>query len=362
MEPREARLDGSLKRHRDTVVSWLFVVGLVSVLLMWTLETHTGLISRVDRVAYPVMAVTFAAMPLLLRMLPRYRQFLELSSYAAVAGYFAAHLTEVVLGGEERPVYALASILQWLPFLYVVAFVIFSRSVARTAAAGVFIATAMPPVCALLWTGRGLSTDTGMLMLNAYAANFVLLLTLTLITALYDGYERAARQARHLASVAHTDMLTGLANRRGLEHLLDGLSVREGRYVGLVLLDIDHFKSVNDRFGHLIGDELLVMLARSMRQTLDANERAGRWGGEEFLIVVLDADIAMVMDTAERLRQSIEAEHHPIAGQVTVSAGVAVWSTSRPLAQALAEADAALYAAKAQGRNRVVVQAAPIAA
>jgi diguanylate cyclase (GGDEF)-like protein len=355
-------MDGSLKRHRDTVVNWLFIGGLVSALLMWGVETYTGLITPVDRWAYPTMAAVYTVVPFMLRFMPRHRQPIELLAYAAVVAYFAAHLTAIATGEADRPIYATASILQWLPFLYVVAFVVFSRSLARIAAASVFVLSVVPPVVSLLWFGRGLGTETGMLLLNAYAANFVLLATLTLITALYDGYEEASQRARHMTSIAQTDVLTGIANRRGLEHLLRGIGEHGGRSVGLILLDFDHFKSVNDRFGHLTGDELLVMMARRMGLTLKAHERAGRWGGEEFLIVVLDGDVAGTLETAERLRKSVEAERHPVAGQVTVSAGVAIWQTNRPLSEALAQADAALYAAKAEGRNRVVMQPARIAA
>jgi diguanylate cyclase (GGDEF)-like protein len=349
-------MEGSLKRYRDTVVNWLFVAGLVAALLMWGLETYSGMITPVDQVAYPAMVAIYTAVPVLFHFLPRYRPAVELVAYAAVAGYFAVHLTAIVLGGSERSIYATASILQWLPFLYVVAFVVFRRSVARTAAACVFAVSVIPPIGSMLWLGTGLGTETGLLLLNAYAANFVLLATLTLITALYEGYERVSRQARHMASIAQTDMLTGIANRRGLEHLLRGVGAEGARSVGLILLDFDHFKSVNDRFGHLIGDELLVMLARRMKQCLRPNERAGRWGGEEFLVVVLDGDVATTLETAERLREVVEAEIHPVAGQVTISLGVALWDAGSGMNAALAQADAALYAAKAEGRNRVVMQ------
>ncbi|MBC9205945.1 GGDEF domain-containing protein [Roseomonas aerophila] len=349
-------MDASLKRYRDTVVNGLFIAGLIAAMLMWGLETYGGVITPVDRVAYPAMVAVYTAVPVLFRFLPRHRPVIELVAYAAVAGYFAVHLTAIVLGGSDRSIYATASILQWLPFLYVVAFVVFRRSVARIAAACVFAVSVIPPILSMLWLGTGLGTETGLLLLNAYAANFVLLATLTLITALYEGYERVSRQARHMTSIAQTDMLTGIANRRGLEHLLRGVGAEGGRSVGLILLDFDHFKSVNDRFGHLIGDELLVMLARRMKLCLLPHERAGRWGGEEFLVVVLDGNVASTLETAERLRQAVEAESHPVAGQVTISLGVALWDGGGGMNAALAQADAALYAAKAQGRNRVVIQ------
>ncbi len=347
-------MDASLKRYRDTIVSWLFLVGLAGAGTIWALEARTGIISPVDRIAYPIIVASCAVMPLLLRRLPRHRLALELISYTAVASYFAAHLTAVVLWGSERPLYTLATLLQWLSFLYVVAFLVFRPALARIAAGLVFLTTALPPLVALLWTGRGLDTEVGMLMINAYAVSLVLLLVLTLTAVLQQHYEKAADQARHMTSIAETDTLTGIANRRGLEQLLHGIRGRREHSIGLALMDLDHFKGINDRFGHLIGDELLVMTAREMQKVLRPSERAGRWGGEEFLLVILDADIAKASDAAERMRKAISVARHPLAGPVTVSAGVALWQVGQTLEKALAEADAALYAAKAQGRNRVI--------
>jgi diguanylate cyclase (GGDEF)-like protein len=346
-------MDGMLQQRRGTVVALLFFCGLGIVLALWMLETRLGLITALDQAAYPALALMCAAMPPLLRWLPHRRTRLEMAAYGAIAIYFLAKLSDTMLGPQQQALYTAASLLQWLPFLYVAAFVFFERRTALLAGGTVFAMLAVLPLAALAWAGRPDDGAVPMLLVNACAVHFLILASLSMISTLNARYEDARLQARKLESAATTDLLTGLANRRGLEQLLLGVAARPGRSIGLVLLDVDHFKLVNDRFGHLVGDDLLVHLAQRMRQALPDHARVGRWGGEEFLIVVLD-DCSSTLDVAERMRQAVAAKVHPVAGCVTISAGAALWQTGQPVAAALRRADAALYEAKSRGRNRVV--------
>ena len=142
-------------------------------------------------------------------------------------------------------------------------------------------------------------------------------------------------------------------------------AVRKEQSIGVIMLDIDHFKSFNDRFGHAAGDELLRALATLTLGHLRAGDIACRYGGEEFLLILPEATLDAAMRRAEDLRQrvkSLEVKYQEKAlGPVTISLGVAVYpdhGRTRELLQAAA--DAALYAAKAGGRDRVVAaQAVP---
>ncbi|KAA2213088.1 GGDEF domain-containing protein [Teichococcus oryzae] len=352
-------MDGTLQRRRSLVVTLLFLSGLVIILGIWLLESRLGLIGRVDRFAYPALAMLCAVMPILLRWLPHRRTLLELAAYGAVAAYVIINLLDIVTRAPGTAQYAAASQLQWLPLLYVAAFVLLDRRIARMAA-GLVFGLSMLPLAVLLLGGRPADSALLMLLLNAHAVHFLILAALSFITTLNARYEDAAQRARRLEGVAATDALTGLANRRGMEQMLRRLAARPGHDVGLVLLDIDRFKSVNDSFGHLVGDELLAGAARRMRRALPDHARIGRWGGEEFLVVVPEggADVPAI---AERLRQAVSAEPHPVAGEVTISAGVAWWHSNQPLAAALRQADAALYEAKSLGRNRVILADPPAA-
>lgn len=169
-----------------------------------------------------------------------------------------------------------------------------------------------------------------------------------------------ARVTAELARLADEDALTGLANRRAAERALRAaLESPDPQPVSLLYLDLDHFKAVNDRFGHPMGDRVLRECAQLMRQGSRSGDLASRWGGEEFLVILQGADAARAREIAERLRHAIEGfDWHAIEAAlgVTTSIGLAS-STEVPGHDAhalLALADRRLYAAKAAGRNRVV--------
>jgi two-component system, cell cycle response regulator len=163
-----------------------------------------------------------------------------------------------------------------------------------------------------------------------------------------------------------TDSLTGLHNRRYLEgHLktLVGQSLATGRALTVLIADIDHFKSVNDTFGHDGGDAVLREFAHRFKRNTRGIDLAGRLGGEEFLIIMPDTDIARGTAVAERLRACVAADEFVIAGprrlRVTASVGIATMERADDTPETLFKrADQALYVAKRNGRNQVVAQAA----
>ena len=184
----------------------------------------------------------------------------------------------------------------------------------------------------------------------------------TLATTLAEACVRVdlVRRLEHLSRV---DALTGLGNRRAFdEALLAELAraQRSGGALSLVMIDVDHFKTFNDRHGHLAGDEALADVARVLSETGRAEDLACRVGGEEFALLLPGAGEASAGEVAERMRRGVEA-HPGRFGPVTVSLGVAAWDAGRHRdgAGLRAAADARLYAAKAGGRNRVVALAVP---
>lgn len=169
--------------------------------------------------------------------------------------------------------------------------------------------------------------------------------------------EALRHENRQLAATTTTDELTGLGNRRAITQRLPRLfddARRAGRTVALIMLDVDHFKRVNDSFGHLAGDRVLVAVARRLRNAVREDQLVARWGGEEFLVVSPDTDESDAAVIAERLRRVVGWEPIQVDDvrsiEVTVSGGFAV-GLGDPF-QVLRDADAALYAAKRGGRNR----------
>jgi diguanylate cyclase (GGDEF)-like protein len=159
--------------------------------------------------------------------------------------------------------------------------------------------------------------------------------------------------------LATTDFLTGLANRRAFFEQAESarlLAIRLRKPITLVMLDIDHFKQLNDRFGHATGDEALVMFANTARSVLREHDIMGRLGGEEFALALPGTDLEGALQAAERLRVAVSEAALITSGsdyRMTVSAGVVLIDQGEELTAALARADHALYAAKTGGRNRV---------
>ena len=157
---------------------------------------------------------------------------------------------------------------------------------------------------------------------------------------------------------AFTDHLTGLANRRRFEGQFDrevARTLRYGRPFSLLMLDIDHFKQVNDTHGHDAGDEALRTVARTLREGTRGIDLAARIGGEEFAIILTETVLAEALEVAERLRLALKVVETPPVGPIAASFGVAECPSSAQTTHELrASADAALYEAKRQGRDRVV--------
>ena len=166
---------------------------------------------------------------------------------------------------------------------------------------------------------------------------------------------------KQLQDLATVDALTGLLNRSALQKILErehARSQRHGRPYGVLLLDLDCLKAVNDTYGHAAGDKALVAVARIARRSLREGDWIGRWGGDEFLCVLPDADDAQGTAIAERLRQQVAEQPVAVEGcsiPISVSLGLAHYPQSGDRAdKVLTSADAALYGAKRRGRNRVV--------
>jgi two-component system, cell cycle response regulator len=176
---------------------------------------------------------------------------------------------------------------------------------------------------------------------------------------LHDAQEEEAQ--RRLYESATRDLLTGAANRRRLMEALESEVAsceRHGVPLSVLLLDLDHFKAVNDRVGHLGGDHALRSVAEAAQAELRAGDLLGRFGGEEFAVVLRHAGRTEARKAAERIRRRVEGLELTFEGapiKLTVSLGVATLAAKGGAQALLAAADAALYRAKREGRNRVTV-------
>lgn len=164
---------------------------------------------------------------------------------------------------------------------------------------------------------------------------------------------------KELARLAVTDTLTGLFNRLKTDEVLDSefqRSLRFGQPFSIIMVDIDKFKQVNDTHGHQVGDQVLIAVAKTLQNHTRETDLLGRWGGEEFIIVCTHTDRGGALKLAETLRQKLETQHIPVVQQMTASFGVATYQLGDQPKDIVARADAALYEAKHQGRNRVAAK------
>lgn len=169
-----------------------------------------------------------------------------------------------------------------------------------------------------------------------------------------------------LRRLATRDQLTGLLNRREFERILleeEERAIRFGHPFALVMIDIDHFKSVNDRFGHPVGDAVLREVARRLDNAVRSVDRVARFGGEEFALIIMQSEGDAALDMARRVCTAVEREP-VLAGEtlplnITISAGAASMPrNARTAGELVVAADRALYAAKAAGRNCAVLDQA----
>ncbi|MFN8382776.1 MAG: GGDEF domain-containing protein [Anaerolineales bacterium] len=157
---------------------------------------------------------------------------------------------------------------------------------------------------------------------------------------------------------ASTDMLTGLLNRRALYQILTmevERFIRYGRRFSIIIFDVDHFKGINDEFGHMKGDEVLSDLAKLVEKTIRHVDYAGRWGGEEFLVILPDTELQAARILAERLCEAVRKGCDGKAYHVTASFGVAAYQEGQHLEEMLHAADNAMYRAKQNGRDQVAL-------
>jgi len=176
---------------------------------------------------------------------------------------------------------------------------------------------------------------------------------------LLSAHNKLKRREEEIRALSLTDQLTGIANRRKLDEAIAAEYARARRYGGtfaLAMADIDHFKRVNDEFGHDVGDTAISAFARVIQGEIRVNDLAARFGGEEFVVLMVENDAEFALQCAERIRTRFEQETiPPIPWPVTASFGVTSLELDDTVMSLFKRADNGLYRAKAAGRNRTVV-------
>jgi diguanylate cyclase len=169
---------------------------------------------------------------------------------------------------------------------------------------------------------------------------------------------RTDLQRRQLENLATLDPLTGASNRRGMHTEIGNAmaaSARNGKPLGLIIFDLDHFKRINDLFGHEAGDHVLVQVAETVRKSTRRNDRFFRHGGEEFALLIPDSDPITLREITEKVRLAIQHDVHCGDLDVTISLGASILRRGESASEWQARADSAMYRAKRNGRNCSIV-------
>ena len=267
------------------------------------------------------------------------------------ASWMAVVIAMFILAGFTYLAKGAAYSLIWVTVLPPIAFFLLGLR-AGSWVSGLFFAG----VLLFLWVGLD-NWQLGSLSLGS-VFNFAEVMTAQWF--IFRHYEKSRTEAyQQLKDSAAKDPLTGLWNRMRLDEALAEtleLAPRTRQHTAVMVVDVDHFKAINDSFGHLRGDEVLVHLAKTLRRSIRQTDRVGRWGGEEFMVISPATDAAGAAVLAEKIRAAVAGAGLSAGQPVTVSLGVAVARGAVAPEALLRAADQQLYRAKEQGRDCVCMQ------
>jgi diguanylate cyclase (GGDEF)-like protein len=349
-----ASLDGTSYRY----MQYLAVVAIVAV---WVLESYSGVITRWDRSAYPVMTVVLVGGAWVATALPKHVPWVRLVTVATVNAFMVFEVHVNLWFTQPVSMYQLVTTLQWYPLAFGLSYLFLNNRAAMTLTALVLGYELVSFYARTGWAAADLVAPTYLvpLLWNTVISQVMYAALLIAIVHIKQQVRGAREHAQAMAHKAHSDALTGMLNRRGLDDLLSrvGRETMADSMTSIFMMDVDHFKAVNDTFGHSAGDVVLVELAQLISGQIRGLDALGRWGGEEFMVVAPGITGKMAADLGERIRQSVQQHDFAQVGSLTISVGIATLRPDTDVAQTIEQADRALYAAKNGGRNRVVTAA-----
>lgn len=341
-------------RSEDRSFEHLLLLGAFVVIIVWVIESTSKLIQTFDIVGYSVTLVVVALCYWLSRF-QRKARLAKIIVFVHISCYLVSlAILSFLNAANEGSIYPLASTLQWMPILYIIAFLFLSKPIAIFSSLAIY---------ALLFLLLSLSftplypvsnIELNALMFNMLLAHGLYLVCMFSVMRLRRKSTRQEIKALEMERVANQDSLLGIGNRRYLQSLMDHHAQRK-QPVSVLLIDVDHFKQINDTYGHMVGDFVLQEVVNRLRESLRPVDIIGRWGGEEFLVL---ADCAIGEDAeslAQRIRLHVEQKEFEQVGKVTISIGVAEFNGNEDIEAVFNRSDKALYEAKGDGRNKVVM-------
>jgi diguanylate cyclase (GGDEF)-like protein len=327
-------------------------LAVASALSVWLLERAAGVLHAIDRVGIPLLAWGFLLCWVLLRRNRLSVAMLERLIFGGFSAFMLASLSGSLFLVQGR-VGDLAGSGYWFPVTYCMAFLIFGPKQGRLFSGALYLCSVALGLIYLAVKGAAVLGEELLIFSQIYAAN---LLVLIFVSSIATISRKQAQHALEMQAFAYTDGLTNLPNRRRLEEMIQQEMERALRYnthFALILFDLDHFKTINDRFGHDAGDLVLRDVGQIVSRHIRQVDSLGRWGGEEFTVILPELKRQDAVQLAERLRTVIAQTSFATlpAGTVTASFGVTPFRKDDTLSTLYKRADSALYQAKQHGRN-----------
>jgi diguanylate cyclase (GGDEF)-like protein len=276
-----------------------------------------------------------------------YVGFAEYSNLALVSVYHVTTFYDALVNYMVIDGGSLGDFIVWMPIYIMFIFITLGTKQGFYFSIGIYAVTLINGIVYF----NQLSTESLDSLFQFYFSNFVYIIVLYYAQHMFKAYAKVEMFKRH----AYVDSLTGIANRHRIDEFLE-IKLKDSKEMhipfSIIFFDIDHFKKVNDRFGHKIGDSVLIELAGLIDKYLSKRDLLGRWGGEEF-IIINDFSGNDAIKLAEQLRKNVEAHSFKGAGRLTASFGVTVSQESDSIDSLLSRVDEGLYNSKNLGRNKV---------
>lgn len=326
---------------------------MVAVCFVWAVEETLEVIFDYDRYGYITSLIVLAAC-FGLSTFAKKARLARVVTFTYLTLYLLFLLIITFLqAANTGNIYTMTSTLLWVPLIYIVSFLFLSNKQAIISAIAIYCLMLVLLFLAHADVFELKNTVLQALLLNAALSQGVCIFCLFGVIKLKMTRDASDLRAEKMERAANIDGLLGIGNRRMLQHQLNTV-VTGHSAVSLLLIDVDHFKEINDNHGHLVGDDILRELTQSIQKSLRPQDTFGRWGGEEFLVIANGTELSSAESLGQRIRDKVAQHSFAIVGRVTVSIGVAQFYTGKSSSHTFANADKALYEAKRAGRNRVV--------
>lgn len=332
----------------------LLPVFFIAFALIFGLLVKAGSISLLNMFTFSALCIGLLSCFLLLLIKKNTFHFIELAISILASVIYVLRMYDTILidlgvAGNVN----LGTVSYWYPIFYFLLFITFRGLTAFVVSVCIFITTLLPGVYHVFFSGM-VNSNTLDVIIQFFSANAGFIVALYFLQRVIETFLEA-EVSKHYAN---TDYLTKLPNRRKMDSLLQQEIVRAGNReepLTVILFDIDHFKKINDTYGHEIGDHILEELANLVKDSLRKSDFFGRWGGEEFLLIAVDTPLSKGITLSNRIKDLIATHDFKQIEGITCSFGVAEFENEDEAKDLLRRADNALYKAKEDGRNQVEV-------